>query len=144
MFWGGRIITEEELFSLPEYVDAYTLQVDEHLFQAPIIPNARDLADYTNHSCDPNAGFGSPISLVLMRDVKQGEEITFDYAMSESNNKHGEFLCQCGAKTCRGKFTGDDWLLPELQKRYDGYFSPYLQRKVNKLRAEKLKEEASK
>jgi hypothetical protein len=41
-------------------------------------------ANYTNHSCDPNAGFGSsPISLVAMRDVQVGEEITFDYAMSE-------------------------------------------------------------
>jgi hypothetical protein len=32
---------------------------------------------------------------------------------------------------CRGTVTGYDWKIPELQERYDGYFSLYLQDKIN-------------
>jgi len=42
-----------------------------------------------------------------------------------------------GTALCRKKFTGDDWKLPEIQERYNGYFSPYLQRKVDQLRRER-------
>ena len=28
--------------------------------------------------------------------------------------------------------TGDDWKLPELQTRYAGHFSPYIQRRIEK------------
>jgi len=31
---------------------------------------------------------------------------------------------------CRGKVTFNDWKIPEIQKRYDGYFSWYLQEKI--------------
>jgi hypothetical protein len=31
---------------------------------------------------------------------------------------------------CRKILTGKDWQLPELQKRYAGYFSAYLARKI--------------
>ena len=29
-----------------------------------------------------------------------------------------------------GKVTGNDWTLPELQERYQGYFSTYLARRI--------------
>ncbi|MCX6526609.1 MAG: hypothetical protein NTU52_01275, partial [Actinobacteria bacterium] len=31
---------------------------------------------------------------------------------------------------CRGEITGDDWRQKNLQKRYRGYFSPYLSRRI--------------
>jgi hypothetical protein len=31
--------------------------------------------------------------------------------------------------------TGDDWKRPDLQQRYEGYFSLYLQRRIDALRA---------
>jgi len=34
---------------------------------------------------------------------------------------------------CRGKVTGYDWMLPELQIRYRGYFSPYLAARIASL-----------
>jgi len=69
-----------------------------------------------------------------MRDIQIGEEVCFDYAMSEDNH-FDEFPCSCGAVTCRGQVSGKDWLLPEIQQRYFGYFSPYLQRRLEKMRA---------
>lgn len=95
-------------------------------------------ADYTNHSCDPNAGFGgSPVSLVAMKDIQVGQEITFDYAMCECIEHltgNCDWECKCGASTCRGMFTGADWKRPELWERYGNYFSPYLLKKVNALK----------
>lgn len=95
-------------------------------------------ADYTNHSCDPNAGFGdSPISLVAMRYIEVDEEITFDYAMSdciENITGNSDWDCVCGAKNCRGRFTGADWRIPALWERYGSYFSPYILKKINYLR----------
>ena len=110
---------------------SHGLQIWDHLFQVPL--QEGDPADYFNHSCNPNAGFNTPISLVAMRDVEPGEELCFDYAMSEDNH-FDEFPCGCGSETCRGQVTGKDWQIPELQERYFGYFSPYLQTRIEKLR----------
>jgi hypothetical protein len=48
---------------------------------------------------------------------------------------YDEFECHCGLPHCRGKIAGDDWKLPELWKKYNGYFSPYLARRIASLRA---------
>jgi hypothetical protein len=58
-----------------------------------------------------------------------GEELTFDYAMSDGSD-YDEFECHCGAGICRGTVTGQDWQLTELQHRYAGLFSPYLARRI--------------
>ncbi len=41
-----------------------------------------------------------------------------------------EFECACGSAQCRGKVSGHDWMLPELQLRYRGSFSPYLAKRI--------------
>jgi hypothetical protein len=41
----------------------------------------------------------------------------------------------CGSLDCRGYVSGSDWKLPELQRRYHGYFSPYLQERINQMHA---------
>jgi hypothetical protein len=71
-----------------------------------------------------------------MRDIKIGEEVCFDYAMSDTM-PYDEFNCGCGAVTCRGTVGGNDWQKPELQKRYAGFFAPHVQRKIDAQRKEK-------
>jgi hypothetical protein len=129
--WGGRIVTLEQVLALSRQEQGHTIQVDAELYLAPI--DMEEPADLINHSCDPNAGLCGQISLVAMRDIAANEEITFDYAMADSSS-FDEFECACGAATCRGRVSGSDWQLPELWARYDGYFSTYLQLKINKLR----------
>lgn len=132
--WGGRVVGYEEYEQLSPFYKSHGLQIWDDLFQVPLLEG--DPADYFNHSCHPNAGFNSPISLVAMRAVAVGEELCFDYAMSEDNH-FDEFPCACGADTCRGQVTGKDWQIPELQERYFGYFSPYLQARIARLREQK-------
>ena len=129
--WGGRVVTLADVLALPREEQGHTIQIYDELYLAPL--EMQEPADYVNHSCDPNAGICGQISLVAMRDIAPGEEITFDYAMSDSSS-FDEFDCCCGAPTCRGRVSGNDWQRPELWKRYNGYFSTYLQQRINKLR----------
>lgn len=40
----------------------------------------------------------------------------------------------CGAPTCRGVVTDNDWKHKALQEKYRGYFQPYLEAEFRKLR----------
>lgn len=130
--WGGNIWTTEEFEQLPYENRSHGLQVDEALFQTYGLDEVVEAADYVNHSCSPNAGLQGAIRLVAMRNIALGEEICFDYAMSDGS-PYDEFECQCGSADCRGIVTGNDWMIPELQNLYRGYFSPYLQNRINRL-----------
>ncbi len=110
----------------------YMLQVSDNLYFAATRNNELEPGDYINHSCNPNCGIKGRIKIVAMRNIKPDEEITFDYAMSESSNYR--MKCNCGSQNCRGVITGDDWKIPALQKRYEGFFSEYLQKKIKRLK----------
>jgi hypothetical protein len=88
--------------------------------------------------CQPTAGFGknSPILLSAMRDMSIGDEVLFDYGMCETDPRLWEPMeCQCGAPTCRALITANDWQRPELWDRYEGYWSPHVQKLVNEIRS---------
>ncbi len=125
--FGGVIISIAELNLLPESEKKMTMQIDDNLFS---YSKKRHNSDYINHSCDPNLGFKDSFSLISMRSISPGEEVTFDYAMCDSE-PFDEFICKCGSTACRGKVTGDDWSLADVQKKYNGWFSPYLQLRID-------------
>ena len=128
--WGGRIITQAELDpDMPQFTQR-VLQIEDGLYLFD--PHANDPSNCFNHSCDPNAGLTGQIGLIAMRDIESGEEISFDYAMCD-DSEYDVFDCACGSIDCRGRVTGRDWMNPDLQKKYHGYFSPYLQRKIDAL-----------
>ncbi|MFL6568844.1 MAG: SET domain-containing protein, partial [Chthoniobacterales bacterium] len=56
-------------------------------------------------------------------------ELTHDWAMTDDNDDPPTG-CRCGAGQCRKIITGKDWQRPELQRRYAGYFSAYLEEKI--------------
>ncbi|HVO42866.1 MAG TPA: SET domain-containing protein-lysine N-methyltransferase [Aggregatilineales bacterium] len=122
--WGGLVINAQERAHLPEPARHYTIQIDTH-FHLTSSQWDND-ADYFNHSCDPNAGLRGQIGLVAMRDIAAGEEVCFDYAMSESDPDY-KLECICGLPRCRKIITGNDWKLPDLRARYEGYFSLYIE-----------------
>ena len=128
--FGGSATPGHVFRQLSDDRQRRSLQVadDVYLVTGP----ERALGDCVNHSCDPTAVFEGQISLVARRDLVVGEEITFDYATSDSW-PYDEFECECGADLCRAKVTGEDWMDPELQRRYAGGFSTYLQRKIDRL-----------
>jgi hypothetical protein len=125
--FGGRCIARAELELLSTSQQRRSIQIDDTLFLAGALEP--EPADFVNHSCEPNCGMSGSVLVVALRDIAAGEELTYDFAMSDGSD-YDEFECTCGSALCRGKVTGHDWMLPELQLRYRGHFSPYLGRRI--------------
>lgn len=126
---AGNIVTSDQIESVTAKAGDLALQIDDHFYIAPTtLDEVDDMSVFINHSCDPNVGFLGQVVYVAMRDIKSGEELCHDYAMERSDRY--SLNCHCGSPLCRGKVTGDDWKLPELQTRYDKYFSIYLMNKI--------------
>ena len=134
--FGGRVAARHEFERLDEHDRTHSIQIDDDLF---LVTN-RELepADYANHSCEPNAGILGSVLVVALRDIEPDEEICFDYAMCDTDD-YDEFVCACGTPSCRRLITGSDWMLPELQAAYAGYFSAYITRRIAGLPAPSLR-----
>ncbi|XP_020573739.1 uncharacterized protein LOC110020099 isoform X2 [Phalaenopsis equestris] len=72
-----------------------------------------NLGRYVNHSCDPNCRTEKwmvngevCIGLFAIRDIKKGEEITFDYNYVRVFGAAAK-KCVCGSVECRGYIGGD-------------------------------------
>lgn len=128
--FGGECVSRTELEHLDEGSAAQIVQIDDDLFL--VTPVTRVPGDTVGHSCAPNCGIAAGVLVVAMRDIAVGEKLSFDRAMTAGCDID-EFGCACGAPTCRHKVTGHDWMLPELQIAYRGYFSPYLAKRISGL-----------
>ena len=126
---GGHIVDGDTLAALPERLRNSDVQIADDLHLAAVEEAEYEpVMLYINHSCEPNVGFAGNIVLVAMRDIQPGEELTTDYALFDDYD--GSMPCQCGTALCRGVITGYDWQHPDLQRKYRGYFSWYLQRRI--------------
>jgi len=110
----GPVVTVPEFDGIPEEVidHLFNIGVDKYIM-------AREPAVRTNHSCDPNAGIVGDVQLVAMRDIKAGEEVTFDYSMIIADPWVME--CSCGSDICRktiGKYVD---LPDEVKAKYLQY-----------------------
>ena len=57
-----------------------------------------------NHSCNPNcevAGVGLKVWVYAIRDIKKGEELSYDYGFGY-DEFYKDFPCRCGSKNCVG------------------------------------------
>lgn len=130
--FGGWVVDRATLESMDTDRQARSIQVDHELY---LVSGATpEPGDMLNHSCDPNCGVSGSNIIVAMRDIEVGEELTFDYAMTDASD-YDEFACLCGMDACRGIVTGADWRDPILQAKYYGYFSHYVVRCIKALPA---------
>jgi len=136
--FGGDIMWIDEIEGLPDPLSDYPMQIEERFVLGRRDAAESEDTDYFNHSCAPCGGFRGQIFLVAMRYIARAEEVTFDYAMVVSKSVGSNIVfsmeCRCGAPNCRRIITENDWEIPELQRRYNGFFSQYLQEKVDSLR----------
>jgi len=91
---------------------------------------------FVNHSCHGNVWYNGETEIEAMRDIKEGEEITYDYALTECDP---DWIlapqCLCGTSLCRGKVTGNDWKSAELQDRYQNHFTTHIMKLIEKQKA---------
>jgi hypothetical protein len=131
---GGHILTGGQWAALEAQLGSAEIRIEEDLFIAPVRPEEREGSmAYTNHSCEPSIAIRGQIVFVAMRDIVAGEELTHDWATTDDLDY--EMACRCGRPACRGTVTGKDWMRPELQRRCQGWFCWFLERKIAALAA---------
>ncbi|MBU2258997.1 SET domain-containing protein-lysine N-methyltransferase [Patescibacteria group bacterium] len=90
-----------------------------------IDPNTDNPLCFLNHSCEPNAGFGNGLTVVAMRKINRGEEITIDYSTTEED-PYWKMDCKCGLPCCRKTIRSIQSLPKELFDKYKPYIFSHL------------------
>lgn len=128
---GGTVLTTAQFQAFTATATRYNaVQIgeDAHLVDLPTAPGGM------NHSCDSNLWMADEVTVVARRDIAAGEELTIDYALQ--SGLPVDLLgtpCRCGSPSCRGVITGNDWQRKELQERYQGHFSPFLNERIRRV-----------
>jgi len=105
IYYKGKIITKRETEKNPKYDNdkaiylfnlnsRYDLDGDFEYNDARLI----------NHTCNPNcevAGKGLKLWIFALRDIKKGEELSYDYGFGFDED-FKQFPCKCRAKNCCG------------------------------------------
>lgn len=76
-----------------------------------------------NHSCDPSLWWTGD-TLTTRHELAAGAELTLDYATCCTGLV---LYCHCETYRCRQVIEGTDWQIPQLQQRYSGHWTPYVQ-----------------
>jgi uncharacterized protein len=128
---AGHPVDKTTLDQLPKANQTSALQISDDFYLAALTDDEhRDSMVYINHSCGPNVGMGGSILFRAIRDISAGEELTIDYAMIYSSPEFS-MTCNCKYIAHRPIVSGNDWKDPGLRQKYAGYFSWYIQQKIN-------------
>lgn len=84
---------------------------------------------YFSHSCNGSLGFDKNGNFIAIRDIKKGEELSYDYGLIESNPKF-KMTCKCKSEKCRKIITGNDWKILIKDKIKKKYMHPILLEKI--------------
>ena len=87
-------------------------------------PNATNFR-YLNHSCDPNAAIVDKHTLVALKEIGQGDEITFDYSLTDMD-PHWRMTCSCTSPQCRKVITSI-YSLPRKSKYTEVFSTSFLE-----------------
>jgi SET domain-containing protein len=97
----GEKITRQESARRLEAGNAYIFHLNyRYALDGTTLANT---ARYMNHSCDPNCVVektDDTIWIVALRDITEGEELSFNYGYDLKHYKDNP--CNCGAKNCCG------------------------------------------
>jgi SET domain len=100
----------------------YSIQLGEELH----LDAGGNIDDELNHSCDASARMDlETMTLVAIRAISRGEEITINYCATEYVLNH-PFTCDCRSECCYGYIRGFRFLKREQRIRIQNELSPYL------------------
>lgn len=127
---GGHIITRQMEAQMEKPTGYWGYPISDEFVLAPFTTaEVESVMMFLNHSCEPNVGILGQVIFVAMRNIDRGEELTIDYAMFGADKE--PMRCNCQSSACRGLITDSDWQTETLQIKYKGYFSAYVQAKID-------------
>jgi len=134
MIWGGDLVKREGI-DYSRYRGETVVPISEtHYLALPLTDTGESLDVFLNHSCDPTAWLIDEVTLVSRRLIRAGEEITTEFATwfdyEPGTTYSTSWACKCGSPLCRGLLSAQDWQRADLQKRYAGHFSPFLEKRI--------------
>ena len=82
-------------------------------------------ACYSNHLCAPNCEVQQTtrtLWVVALRDISDGEELTYNYGYEYDPDSYRDFPCRCGANKCCGYILAQQYwsLLPPTPRSARG------------------------
>ena len=123
--YKGKILTKKQVEKSPKFDNEKAI----YLFN---INKKYDLdgdfkyntARLINHSCNPNCevfGTGLKVWVYAIRDIKKGEELTYDYGFGFDEG-YKDFPCRCRSKNCAGYIVRSEsrWRIKK-SKNYKSY-----------------------
>lgn len=89
-------------------------------------------ATLINHSCDANTGIRDnelgAFDFWLLKDVRKGEQFTWDYSAAELEPISADFECNCGSHDCRGHVGGFRNDAAVIRHKYGEYYANFLKK----------------
>ena len=93
---------------------------------------------FINHSCNPNSAILGRVAVVATRNIKKGEEVTFDYSFSEADI-FWHVKCRCGNKNCRKIIKSIQFLPHKIFTQYKNSAPKYFQKVYEKFNVSNFK-----
>lgn len=94
----------------------------------------------TNHSCDPNLGILMGRCFVALRDISAGEELTFDYSLTDDEEiwYMAKGRCLCDSSDCRETIGAIQTLPIAYYNKSYPYISKYFVDLYNNIKMSKM------
>lgn len=121
----AQILSEDDEHKRKNMITySYMLDHDKYATSAHPLPSL-----YFNHSCNGNCWYDTDLKVVAKRDILKGEEIAYDYGLTESEASfHAGLKCACGSSSCRGVLTFSTYRDPEWVKENSGHTTDFIDR----------------
>jgi len=95
--YKGRLLGTKEAARLERRGNLYLYEINSR-WTIDGTPRS-NVARYANHSCNPNCdtiAVKRRVFIIALRNIKPGEEITYDYGLDYLRNVIGVSNCNCG------------------------------------------------
>ncbi len=120
--YKGKILTKKQVEENPKFDNEKAIYLFNINKKYDLDGDYKyNIARLINHSCDPNCevfGTGLKVWVYAIRDIKKGEELTYDYGFGYDED-YKDFPCKCKSKNCVGYIVreGSRWRIKLKNKR---------------------------
>jgi len=122
----GKLIKRVNKTKKDVFANPMAIGVDKNTWVDP-----KGFFQYINHSCDPNMGVKGKVTFVALKNIKPGDELTFDYSINEADI-NWSMKCGCGSRLCRKAIKSTQFLPKKTYRKYLPYIPRYFQKVYNK------------